>query len=264
MLILPRRAWDLFNTRTRMMKGLFNYEKAFREYTRLFLEDLMHDNIQYAEIRPNFMESNRLWRDNGSERLTHEDVINIIIESVTTFQSDMEKEGKGFGGLKIIYCTPRSMDRETVKTALAECLAFKQRWPKWIAGFDLVGEEAKGKPLKEFVPEFLEFQANCRAADVEIPFLFHCGETLDFGTDTDANLVDALLLKSKRIGHGFALDKHPLIMQRMRNQGICVELCPISNEILGLTPRVNGHAMYNLLANNVPCTVNSDNGTMFQ
>ena len=226
-----------------MMKGLFNYEKAFREYTRLFLEDLMRDNIQYAEIRPNFMESNRLWADDGSERMSHEDVVEIIIEEVTAFQTTMKKEGRFFGGLKIIYCWPRSMGRETVKEALAECLVFKQKWPEWIAGFDLVGEEAKGKPLKEFVPEFLDFQANCRAAGVDIPFLFHCGETLDFGTDTDANLWDALLLKSKRIGHGFALAKHPLIMQKMRDQGICVELCPISNEILGLTPRVNGHAM---------------------
>lgn len=84
------------------------------------------------------------------------------------------------------------------------------------------------------------------------------------GTDVDGNLVDALLLKSKRIGHGFALTKHPYIMQRMKEEGICLELCPISNEILGLTPRVSGHAMYPLLANNVHCTVSSDNGTLFR
>jgi hypothetical protein len=84
------------------------------------------------------------------------------------------------------------------------------------------------------------------------------------GTDTDGNLVDALLLKSKRIGHGFALAKHPYVMQHMKERGICLELCPISNEILGLTPRVSGHAMYQLLANNVHCTVSSDNGTLFR
>ena len=99
---------------------------------------------------------------------------------------------------------------------------------------------------------------------MEIPFLFHCGETLDMGSDTDGNLVDALLLKSKRIGHGFALAKHPYIMQLMKERGICLELCPISNEILGLTPRVSGHAMYQLLANNVHCTISSDNGTLFR
>lgn len=128
----------------------------------------------------------------------------------------------------------------------------------------MVGEEARGNPLSFFVPEFLQFQQDCKAAGVEIPFLFHCGETLETGSETDANLLDALLLKSKRIGHGFALARHPYVMERMKKENICLELCPISNEILGLTPRASGHAMYNLLANNVHCTINSDNGTLFK
>ena len=54
------------------------------------------------------------------------------------------------------------------------------------------------------------------------------------------------------------------VMERMKKAGVCVELCPISNEVLGLTPRVGGHAMYSMLANNVHCTVSSDNGTLFK
>ena len=110
----------------------------------------------------------------------------------------------------------------------------------------------------------LQFRTKCDEKGFDIPFLFHCGETLDIGTDTDQNLLDALLLNSRRIGHGFALKQHPYIMQLIKAKGICVELCPISNEVLGLTPRVGGHAMYQLLANNVHCTVNSDNGTIFR
>lgn len=49
----------------------------------------------------------------------------------------------------------------------------------------------------------------------------------------------------------------------MRARGVCVELCPISNEVLGLTPRVGGHAMYELLARGVHCAVSSDNGALF-
>ena len=128
----------------------------------------------------------------------------------------------------------------------------------------MVGEEAAGHPLKQLVPEFLQFKRDCAAAELDIPFLFHCGETLDMGGETDGNLVDALLLGARRIGHGFALSKHPYLMAQMRAQGVCLELCPISNEILGLTPRVSGHSMYELLANNVHCTVSSDNGTLFR
>ncbi|KKO96942.1 hypothetical protein THAR02_10950 [Trichoderma harzianum] len=257
-------AWEKFNGRTRMMKGLFNYETAYREYTKLCLADFVRDNIQYAEIRPNFMQTNQLYTDDGEGMINNEGIMKIIISAVEEFQKEVAEKGQFFGGLKVIYCTPRSMDQENVKKALKECIEFKKRWPQWIAGFDLVGEEAKGHPIKEFVPELLEFKRQCAAQNLDIPFLFHCGETLDMGTDTDGNLVDALLLGSKRIGHGFALAKHPYVMQQMKAKGICLELCPISNEILGLTPRVGGHAMYQLLANNVHCTVSSDNGALFR
>ncbi|EJT67972.1 hypothetical protein GGTG_14451 [Gaeumannomyces tritici R3-111a-1] len=46
------------------------------------------------------------------------------------------------------------------------------------------------------------------------------------GTDTDGNVVDALLLGSKRIGHGFSLSRHPYIMERMKKQNICLEFSP--------------------------------------
>ncbi|KZL86414.1 adenosine amp deaminase, partial [Colletotrichum incanum] len=247
-------AWEKFNGRTRMMKGLFNYETVYREYTQGILEDF------YAEIRPNFTKTNQLWADDGTRLIDNEGIMKIIIEEFDEFQ---QRTNNSFGGLKIIYCTPRSFSNELVDFALNECLAFKKKWPEWIAGFDLVGEESKGRPLRAFVPEFLAFKKKCDEAGVQIPFLFHCGETTDIGNDTDSNLVDALLLNSKRIGHGFALARHPHIMEQMKERGVCLEVCPISNEELGLTPRMTGHAIYSLLANNVHCTLNSDNGTIF-
>ncbi|KAL1869702.1 hypothetical protein VTK73DRAFT_3039 [Phialemonium thermophilum] len=257
----PEGAWEKFNARTQMMKGLFNYKSAYQEYTYHCLKEFRDDNIQYAEIRPNFMKTNQLWTDDGAQQIDNEGIMNIIITEYNRFQQDYP--GSVFG-LKIIYCTPRSFSKDAVRYSLKECLAFKKRWPEWIAGFDLVGEESKGFPLKQFIPELIEFKKNCEAENVDIPFLFHCGETLDMGSDTDGNLVDALLLGAKRIGHGFALPRHPYIMEQMKKHGVCVELCPISNEVLGLTPRIGGHALYSLLANNVHCSVSTDNGTIFR
>ncbi|CAK7225028.1 hypothetical protein SBRCBS47491_005752 [Sporothrix bragantina] len=256
-------AWERFNGRTRMMKGLFNYETVYRKYTELFLQDLLNDNIQYAEIRPNFMTTNQLWNDDGTAKLDNAGIVKLIIGACEAFKK-AHKGVRNFDGIKIIYCTPRSFPNDKVKAALDECILFKQTWPEYIAGFDLVGQESMGKPLRQFVPEFIAFQEECAQLGIKIPFLFHCGETLDMGTDVDGNLIDALLLNSKRIGHGFALPRHPHILQEMKRKNVCVEVCPISNEILGLTPRIGGHAVYSLLAQNVPCTINSDNGTLFQ
>ncbi|KAK4127284.1 Metallo-dependent hydrolase [Parathielavia appendiculata] len=269
-------AWEKFNARTQMMKGLFNYETAYRKYTQQCLKEFAAENIQYAEIRPNFMSSNQVWKDDGSYRIDNVGIMRLIIEEYEKFQNgengeDGENGKKGHKrdvvkGLKVIYCTPRSFDEKQVREALLQCFQFKmdKRFSKYIAGFDLVGEEGEGKPLKFFRKQFLQFQALCKAANTEIPFLFHCGETLDIGTDTDGNLMDALLLGAKRIGHGFALPRHPYVMAKMKQRNVCVEVCPISNEILGLTPRISGHSAYSLLANNVPCTISTDNGTLFR
>jgi adenosine deaminase CECR1 len=115
-----------------MMKGLFNYEEAFRLYTRAVLQDFVNDNIQYAEIRPNFMASNILKSRDGSVQGGNRRTVEIIIEEYDRFQA--EKTGGYFAGLKIIYCTPRSFSNKQIEDALQECLRFKKEWPTWIAG----------------------------------------------------------------------------------------------------------------------------------
>lgn len=82
---------------------------------------------------------------------------------------------------------------------------------------------------------------------VDIPFIFHAGETLGDGTAADMNVYDAILLGTKRIGHGFvaslvqsstcslfiktssySMVKHPKLIEICREKGIALEVCPIS------------------------------------
>ncbi|KAL5866369.1 hypothetical protein ACKVWM_011496 [Pyricularia oryzae] len=61
------------------------------------------------------------------------------------------------------------------------------------------------------------------------------------GCDTpDANLANVFLLSSKRIGHEFELTRHPYLVEQFKRRDIYLGVCPISNEVLGLTPWVNG------------------------
>ena len=71
-----------------------------------------------------------------------------------------------------------------------------------LIGFDLVGNENELRPLIDYVEPLLRFKKRQTEEGVDIPFIFHAGETLGDGTAADMNLYDAILLGTKRIGHG--------------------------------------------------------------
>lgn len=43
--------------------------------------------------------------------------------------------------------------------------------------------------------------------------------------------VDAILLGSLRIGHGYALAKHPTLLQLVKERDIAIEINPLSNQV---------------------------------
>jgi Adenosine/AMP deaminase. len=107
---------------------------------------------------------------------------------------------------------------------LEDCIALKQEFPHLIAGslpsgrptrihadqifkgFDLVGDENVLKPLIDYIEPLLQFRERQRELGLDIPFIFHAGETLGDGTPADMNLYDAILLGTKRIGHGLGFN----------------------------------------------------------
>lgn len=171
-----------------------------------------------------------------------------IIQKVV---DDFVAKNPSFIGAKIILSKSRNTDNQTVEKYLTEAMSLKSQFPDSICGFDLVGQEDIGKPLKEFIPELLNMKE-------KMDFFFHAGETNWYGTTTDENLIDAVLLGSKRIGHGYALNKHPLIVNLIKDRDIAVEVNPLSNQILNSVKDLRNHPAAYFIANNVPMVVSSD------
>lgn len=74
----------------------------------------------------------------------------------------------------------------------------------------------------------------------------------------DENLIDALLLNVTRIGHAYALVKHPVLWESVKRRRIGVEVSPISNQVLHLLADMRNHPAAFLLSENIPVVIGND------
>ncbi|KAF8969728.1 hypothetical protein BDZ97DRAFT_1794869 [Flammula alnicola] len=274
MTINPAEAYGTHNTNAKIWKkfgstfitstGLIRVEPIFAEYTREFFRSSIADGISYVEPRINFLHKHMYGAD-GQENIPHREWLVMFDRVLKEVKEEMVQQGRGneFIGAKIIYSTLRFITPEELEWYLDDCIALKKEFPHLIAGFDLVGDENAFKPLIYYAESLLRFRERQKAEGVDIPFIFHAGETLGDGTEADVNLYDAILLGTKRIGHGYSLIKHPKLVEMCRQKGIAVEVCPISNEILRLTSSMPMHPLPVLLNNGVPVALCSDDPAVF-
>ncbi|OTA00980.1 hypothetical protein A9Z42_0013010 [Trichoderma parareesei] len=239
----------------------------FHETYRAFPEALWkfaQGGIMYAEIRVALNYGFSIKSDDGTRELKQKEALQILQEVLRKERPKIRAAGHLFYGAKVIYACMRSSSRDAMLWCMNNCIEMKQLFPDLICGFVSQGQEDTGHPLSYWVPDLLEMRAKITALDIDLSFILHAGETLDHGGETDSNLYDAILLDTKRIGHGFSITKHPLLMQICKERQIAIETCPISNEVLGLVPTTKSHHLPVLLANCVPCTVNSDDPGSWQ
>ncbi|KAF2031189.1 Metallo-dependent hydrolase [Setomelanomma holmii] len=265
--------WARFNQATRCFKGLLNYESVYKWYIGQAIDRLIEEKVMYAELRPMLLDK-FIPSNDGKREINNAAQMKLIIEGYEEKQEELRKQGQLHRfpfGLKVIYCTPRSIPKAMMQEEMKQCIELKLQYPNLICGFDLVGAEDRPNHIGFYKEELVAFQKTCEARKIQIPFLFHAGETLlDTGGSSDphnSNLYDAVVLNSKRIGHGYSLMKHPHLTEAFKKKGnspgICIELCPISNELLHLCRNIKEHPFPELLAAGIPCTVNSDNPSLF-
>ncbi|XP_051886764.1 adenosine deaminase 2-A isoform X3 [Pristis pectinata] len=153
----------------------------------------------------------------------------------------------------------RKINNTAMKTTINEAMKFHQKFPETIAGFDMVGQEDAGHPLWYFKNELLV----PTETGVKLPFFFHAGETDWEGTSVDENILDALLLNTSRIGHGYSINKHPTAKWISREFDVPLEVCPISNQVLMLVTDLRNHPAANLMAEGHPMVISADDPAAF-
>ncbi len=234
------QVWDKFYSCFMHYRHLFSNMHLYMAFVKDALIQLIQkEHVQHVELR-----------DSPSGK------------HVAMFQEillQIQREHPDFT-LKIIYQISRTHNREEFLTRGKEALLLRKCYPELIVGFDLAGEEDSGHPTNFYVEEFLQLKRLAAQEGVSLPCYFHGGESSQISNE---NLYDILLLHSKRVGHGLNLIKNPLLMEKFKQADIAIEVCPISNQILGFVSDMRNHPAVTYLNAGLPVTISPDDPGVF-
>jgi adenosine deaminase len=121
-----------------------------------------------------------------------------------------------------------------------------------VVSFGLHNDEV-GHPPQDFVEPFRV------ARDAGLLSTPHAGE-LESGQFV-ADSVD--LLGASRIGHGVRSVEVPGLVERLAEEGVCLDVCPTSNMMLSVVPSLADHPLPALLDAGVRCSLNADDPLLF-
>ena len=155
---------------------------------------LVEDNVQYTEFRTGF--GDRI--DKNGTVIPYEQVLEYLQSQIELFRNLYPN----FYGVNLVLTKSRvGLSDAKLKSKLMAAQQYYEM-SDLIRGFDLVGYEETGRTLKSFLPVFFEFK---KETNSDMPFVFHAGETLWTGFDVDENVVDSVMLDTKRIGKSTSL-----------------------------------------------------------
>lgn len=122
---------------------------------------------------------------------------------------------------------------------------------KGVCALGLAGFESRGTTMYKEVFD--------KAIRLGVPVAAHAGETEGaWSIEETLNVTGA-----RRIGHGVRALENPLTVQRLRSEGITLEVCPSSNVCLGVFPSLAMHPIQELMNAGIAITLNSDDPPMF-
>lgn len=113
-----------------------NYERVYEWYIDKAIERMIDERVMYAELRPMLLDKT-IQADNGDSSVTLEDQMRMISRAMVKKKQELDKEARGHlfpFGLKIIYCTPRSIPEKMMNNEIKDCIRLKKLFPELICG----------------------------------------------------------------------------------------------------------------------------------
>ncbi|MBX2842647.1 MAG: hypothetical protein KTR26_12825 [Flammeovirgaceae bacterium] len=246
--------WMEFEKTFQRTGKFYKYQPVFKDYFRVAIRNMIKDGLQHLELREGLF-STLYDLEHPSNYYTPDSTIQYWID----LESEVKQSHPEFS-IKIIHTFLRFFDEKRVWEDLELAFQLRKKYPNMIKGYDLVAEEDAGNSSIFFLDNWLKMDSLKTVYGIDLPLYLHDGESNWVSND---NLYDAVLLNSKRIGHGFNLFRYPSLIQKVKENDICVEVNPLSNQILGYISDLRMHPATYFMNQGVQISISPDDPGVF-
>jgi adenosine deaminase len=211
-------------------------ETQLRRLVREVVEDARRDGVRWIE--PAFYSPR--YRDRfGSDQAA----IEIVLD-------ELAAAGAAVGvGTGLIVAADRTVDPAQAVGLAAVAVRLRSAG---VVGFGLANDEF-GWPPEPFAAAFRI------AVDGGLISAPHGGELE--GPASVLGCLDAC--GARRVMHGVRAVEDPEVVARLADEGICLDVCPTSNELLGVVASIETHPLPALIDAGVRCSINADDPLLF-
>lgn len=232
----PAKCQDLaeylesFNLILKMLQTTENLEIA----TFAIVQAAAEENVRYIELRF----APLLHLEKG---LSIEEVIDAVCSGIAKAQKERQIH------VNLLICAMRNHS-ESDNLALLDKI--RNLHEEKIVGFDFAGDEAKVDNQKVAPVVQMAIQNGLEVT-------LHSGEC-----GCSHNVIEAIHLGAKRIGHGVAIKDDPAAMAICQEKEILLELCPTSNIQTNAIQDWQQYPLQFFLNHKIKCCINTDNRTV--
>lgn len=242
-----------------------DYGFMYGIYTRIKYEaDLIMlavQNFNNGFKKPHYISSDALLElspENIYKKI-YDNTKQMMVQYIITFPKEAKPQGET-DEIEYIYMKQLLVQ---IKQTLYVAVVINQEYDFTLFnGIDLVGYEQKTRDLSEYIPILKKLLYFRKFGINTYP---HLGESNVVSEEISLAQKYIIEKKIERIGHGitFLTNKNiePLLIKQ--NQTICLEICPISNYLLGYY-KIDKHPAKEFIHNkNFRITINSDDNGLF-
>ena len=230
------KGWFRFQRLYDVARSVLRTEDDVRRLVREAAEDDVADGSRWLEIQVD--PSGYATRFGGITAFT-----DLVLDAV---RDASERTGLGMAVVIAANRTRHPLDARTLARLAAQYAG------RGVVGFGLSNDERRGR-TEEFAPAF------AIAARAGLMLAPHGGELL--GPQSVRTCLDAL--HADRLGHGVRSAEDPAVLERVVEQGVALEVCPVSNVALGVYSDLTSGPLPTLLEAGATVALGADDPLLF-